>query len=135
MIAFPSILEKYNNINELSTISLMLLIVLGSLVDIQLVINYIMRLNGFAPPQQLRGIRCVETIKLGRVCDTLKNRHKKTILFSVLSAMVILSSCGSFGRVNPPRAEESMFEQLPNGQSKVVSPITFDLIKNSPNYN
>lgn len=58
--------------------------------------------------------------------DTLKNRYKKIILFPILSIMIIISGCTYIGKVNTPKAEELMLEELPNGQSKVVNSITIE---------
>ncbi|ANY66750.1 hypothetical protein BBD42_09955 [Paenibacillus sp. BIHB 4019] len=56
----------------------------------------------------------------------LENKPKKMMLFFILFVMIIVSGCAYIGKANTPKAEEVMLEELPNGQSKVVDPITIE---------
>ncbi|MNI20652.1 hypothetical protein D3C73_741450 [compost metagenome] len=66
-------------------------------------------------------------MKLRQDVNTLKNRPKQIILFSILFFLIAISLYAYFGtssKANTPKTEAVMFEELPNGQSKVVDSST-----------
>lgn len=80
-----------------------------------------------SPRSLLRGIRHAEIMRLGQDVNTLKNKPKKIILFSILIVMLIISvyaSIGAISKDNTPKTEALMLEELPNGQSKIVNSFT-----------
>ncbi|MCR8636523.1 hypothetical protein [Paenibacillus radicis (ex Xue et al. 2023)] len=56
----------------------------------------------------------------------MKNKPKKIILFSILFVMIIISfyAIGTISKVNTPKVEALMLEELPNGQSKIINSLT-----------
>ncbi|MFD0677144.1 MULTISPECIES: hypothetical protein [unclassified Paenibacillus] len=59
----------------------------------------------------------------------MKNKPKKIILFSILFVMLIISyyaSIGTISKVNTPKIEALMLEELSNGQSKIVNSFTIE---------